>query len=105
MKRGRQALISGAEGYDTDGFLQAFEALGAWQPYLMDGYQATAYPDAQAFFTLGGGAIYPAGSWDISVFRSPTQGATFELGAFPPPPHLPVRTPVTSATTPTSGWA
>jgi raffinose/stachyose/melibiose transport system substrate-binding protein len=83
---GRQALIDGSLGYDEDGFLEAFEALAAWQPYLMNGYQATAYPDAQAFFTLGGGAIYPAGSWDISVFRSPTQGATFELGAFAPPP-------------------
>lgn len=85
-EEGRQALIDGTEGYNTDGFLRAFEALAAWQPFLMNGYEATAYPDAQAFFTLGGGAIYPAGSWDISVFRSPTQGATFELGAFPPPP-------------------
>lgn len=66
--------------------MRAFEALAEWQPYLLNGYEATAYPDAQAFFTLGGGAIYPAGSWDISVFRSPTQGAVFELGAFPPPP-------------------
>ncbi len=85
-EEGRQALIDGTEGYDEDGFVRAFEALGAWQPYLMEGYQATAYPDAQAFFTLGGGAVYPAGSWDISVFRSETQGATFELGAFAPPP-------------------
>ncbi len=85
-EEGRQALIDGTEGYNTDGFVAAFEALAAWQPFLMNGYEATAYPDAQAFFSLGGGAIYPAGSWDISVFRSPTQGATFELGAFPPPP-------------------
>ncbi len=82
---GRQALIDGSEGYNEDGFLGAFEALAEWQPFLMNGYEATAYPDAQAFFTLGGGVIYPAGSWDISVFRSPTQGAVFELGAFPPP--------------------
>ena len=85
-EKGRQALIDGTQGYDSEGFVAAFEALAQWQPYLMNGYEATAYPDAQAFFTLGGGAIYPAGSWDISVFRSPTQGATFELGAFPPPP-------------------
>ncbi len=85
-EEGRQALIDGTLGYDEDGFLRAFEALAEWQPYLLNGYEATAYPDAQAFFTLGGGAVYPAGSWDISVFRSPTQGAVFELGAFPPPP-------------------
>ena len=85
-EKGRQALIDGTEGYNDDGFLRAFEALSEWQPYLMNGYEATSYPDAQAFFTLGGGAIYPAGSWDISVFRSETQGATFELGAFKPPP-------------------
>ena len=81
-EEGRQALLEGTLGYDEGGFLEAFEALEAWRPYLPDGYQAMSYPDAQIFFTLGQGAIYPAGSWDISTFNSQ---AGFEMGAFPPP--------------------
>ncbi len=84
-EEGRQALIEGTLGYAEAGFLQAFEALGEWQPYLIDGYQATSYPDAQNYFATGQGAIYPAGSWDISVFNT-TVGGAFEMGAFAPPP-------------------
>lgn len=82
-EEGRQALINGTLGYNEDGFLEAFEALAAWQPYLVDGYQAVSYPDAQNLFTLGQGAIYPSGSWEISGFNDQ---ATFEMGAFAPPP-------------------
>ena len=82
-EEGRQELLDGMVGYNEDGFLQAFEALAAWQPYLEDGYQAVSYPDAQNLFTLGQGAIYPAGSWEISGFNDQ---ATFEMGAFKPPP-------------------
>ena len=82
-EEGRQALIDGTTGYDEGGFLEAFEALAAWQPYLEDGYQAVSYPDAQNLFTLGQGAIYPSGSWEISGFNDQ---ATFEMGAFKPPP-------------------
>ncbi len=39
-------------------------------------------PTRQNLFTLGQAAIYPAGSWDISLFN---QQADFEMGAFPPP--------------------
>jgi raffinose/stachyose/melibiose transport system substrate-binding protein len=80
---GRLGLIDGSIGYDEGGFVEAFEALLAWQPYLIDGYQAVAYPDAQNLFTLGQGAIYPSGSWEISGFRAQ---ADFEMGAFRPPP-------------------
>jgi raffinose/stachyose/melibiose transport system substrate-binding protein len=79
---GRKGLIAGTAKYNTGGFLQAFEALAKWRPYMMKGYQATSYADAQNFFASGRGAIYPAGSWDISVFRST---AKFTLGAFKPP--------------------
>ncbi len=82
-EEGRQELLDGTVGYNEDGFLQAFEALAEWQPYLEDGYQAVSYPDAQNLFTLGQGAIYPAGSWEISGFNDQ---ATFEMGAFKPPP-------------------
>jgi raffinose/stachyose/melibiose transport system substrate-binding protein len=67
---------------NSDGFLAALEALAKWAPFLPDGYQAMAYPDAQNFFTLGQGAIYPAGSWDIGTFNPMVD---FEMGAFRPP--------------------
>jgi raffinose/stachyose/melibiose transport system substrate-binding protein len=79
---GRLGLLDGSAKYNTDGFLQAFEALAKWQPYLIDGYQSLKYPDAQVAFTSGFGAIYPSGSWEISGFRAQ---ADFELGAFKPP--------------------
>lgn len=79
---GRLGLLDGSAQYNEGGFLAAFEALAQWQPYLIDGYQALSYPDAQSAFTLGLGAIYPTGSWEISGFRA---NADFELGAFKPP--------------------
>jgi raffinose/stachyose/melibiose transport system substrate-binding protein len=81
-EEGRVGLIEGTAQYNEGGFLAAFEALARWQPYLIDGYQAIAYPDAQSAFTLGLGAIYPSGSWEISGFNAL---ADFEMGAFPPP--------------------
>ncbi len=78
---GRNGLIKGTAKYNTGGFLKAFEALAKWKAYLPKGYQAIAYPDAQNLFSLGKGAIYPAGSWDISTFRA----AKVDIGAFRPP--------------------
>jgi raffinose/stachyose/melibiose transport system substrate-binding protein len=46
------------------------------------GFKAQKYPDSQNLFALGRAAIYPAGSWDIPVFR---KQADFEFDAFPPP--------------------
>ncbi|MCB0234086.1 MAG: sugar ABC transporter substrate-binding protein, partial [Anaerolineae bacterium] len=40
------------------------------------------YPDSQNLFTLGQAAIYPAGSWEISLFN---EQADFPMGAFKPP--------------------
>jgi len=81
-EEGRNALISGDATLNEGGFVATLEELAKWQPYLIDGYQAVSYPDAQNAFTLGLGAIYPTGSWEISGFRAQ---ADFELGAFPPP--------------------
>jgi raffinose/stachyose/melibiose transport system substrate-binding protein len=81
-EEGRLGLIDGSAKYNEGGFLQAFEALAAWQPYLPDGYEAQKYPDSQNMFSLGLGAIYPAGSWDISTFNAQ---ADFAMGAFKPP--------------------
>ncbi|HVO70149.1 MAG TPA: ABC transporter substrate-binding protein, partial [Aggregatilineaceae bacterium] len=79
---GRLGLIKGTAKYNTGGFLQAFQALAKWKDYLGDGYQAQKYADSQNLFSLGKGAIYPAGSWDISTFRA---NAKFTMGAFKPP--------------------
>lgn len=81
-EEGRLGLISGEAKYNEGGFLAAFEALAKWQPFMPDGYQALSYPDAQNLFILGQAAVYPAGSWDIGVFRPQVE---FEMGAFKPP--------------------
>ncbi|MBZ9752271.1 ABC transporter substrate-binding protein [Deinococcus sp. HMF7604] len=79
---GRKGLISGAAQYNKGGFLQAWQALARWQPYLPRGYQALAYADAQNMFAQGRGAVYPAGSWDIGTFRQ--MNPKMDLGAFAP---------------------
>ena len=81
-EEGRLGLIEGTVGYNEDGFLEAFQALARWAPYLPEGHEAISYPDAQNMFVLGMGAIYPAGSWDIGTFRQ--MGMDFEMGAFKP---------------------
>jgi len=79
---GRKALIDGTEKFTDKPYVETFEELAKWKPYLADGYQAQKYPDSQNLFTLGRAAVYPAGSWDISTFRKDAQ---FPIGAFPPP--------------------
>jgi raffinose/stachyose/melibiose transport system substrate-binding protein len=79
---GRKALIRGTAQFNQGGFLAAFEALAKWRPYLAPGYEALAYPDAQNLFVQERGAIYPAGSWDIAVFRQ--MNPKLDLGGFPP---------------------
>jgi raffinose/stachyose/melibiose transport system substrate-binding protein len=79
---GRKKLISGEAKFTDPEYVQTFAALAKWAPYLGDGYKAQTYPDSQNLFSLGKGAIYAAGSWDISTFR--TQGG-FPMGAFKPP--------------------
>lgn len=81
-EEGRLGLIDGSAKYNADGFLAAWEALAKWKDYLPAGYEAQKYTDSQNMFTLGQGAIYPAGSWDISLFNAQ---ADFAMGAFPPP--------------------
>ena len=81
-EEGRQALIAGEQTFNDQAYIETWRALAAWAPYLPDGYEAVKYPDAQTLFTLGEGAIYPAGSWEIALFE--TQ-ADFAMGAFPPP--------------------
>jgi raffinose/stachyose/melibiose transport system substrate-binding protein len=81
-EEGRLALISGDAKYTDQPYVATWAALASWRPYLPAGYEAVKYPDAQSLFTLGQAAIYPTGSWEISVFEPM---ADFEMGAFPPP--------------------
>lgn len=81
-EEGRQGLISGEMELTEDQFVEPFRQLASWADYLAPGYEAQTYPDSQNLFTLGRGAIYPTGSWEIGLFNSQ---ADFEMGAFPPP--------------------
>ena len=81
-EKGRKALISGDEKLTDDEWVKPFQVLAKWAPYMGDGFKAQSYPDSQNLFTLGRAAIYPAGSWEISVFN---EQADFKMGAFPPP--------------------
>lgn len=79
---GRLALIKGTAKYTDAAYVQTWKELAAWAPYLPSGFEAVKYPDSQNLFTLGKAAIYPAGSWEISVFN---EQAKFKMGAFLPP--------------------
>jgi raffinose/stachyose/melibiose transport system substrate-binding protein len=79
---GRNGLIAGTEKYSDPQYVAVWQQLADWAPYLASGYEAQTYPDSQNLFTLGQAAIYPAGSWDIALFRDQ---AEFEIGAFKPP--------------------
>jgi raffinose/stachyose/melibiose transport system substrate-binding protein len=81
-EEGRLALIGGDQKLTDEGWVEPYRVLARWGEYLGDGFQAQTYPDSQNLFTLGRAAIYPAGSWEISLFE---EQADFEMGAFPPP--------------------
>jgi raffinose/stachyose/melibiose transport system substrate-binding protein len=81
-EEGRLALISGDQSLTDEAWTAPYATLARWADYLGDGFQAQGYPDSQNLFTLGRAAIYPSGSWEISLFESQ---ADFAMGAFPPP--------------------
>jgi raffinose/stachyose/melibiose transport system substrate-binding protein len=81
-EEGRLALIKGEQKLTDPQWVKPYEVLAKWKLYLGDGFEAQTYPDSQNLFTLGRAAIYPAGSWEISVFNTQAQ---FKMGAFPPP--------------------
>lgn len=81
-EEGRQALIEGTAEFTDPQFVSAFEAVDDWQPHFPDGFQGIAYTDMQQLFTLGEAAVFPGGSWEISIFQG---DADFEIGAFQPP--------------------
>ncbi|MEA2023110.1 MAG: ABC transporter substrate-binding protein [Actinomycetota bacterium] len=79
---GRTGLIEGTEKLTDQQYVDTLTTLAKWSDYMPDGFEAIAYPDSQALFTLGGAAIYPAGSWEIGLFN---EQAEFAMGAFMPP--------------------
>jgi raffinose/stachyose/melibiose transport system substrate-binding protein len=81
-EEGRKGLIDGTAKLTDKPYVDTFAALAKWSPYMGDGYKAQTYPDSQNLFGLGKGAIYAAGSWDISTFR----GQKVNMGAFKAPP-------------------
>jgi raffinose/stachyose/melibiose transport system substrate-binding protein len=81
-EEGRKALIDGSQKLTDKPYVDTLAALAKWAPYMGDGYQAQKYPDSQNLFGLGKGAIYAAGSWDISTFRA----QNVNMGAFKAPP-------------------
>ena len=81
-EEGRKALISGAQKLTDEAWVAPYRHLAKWKEYLGDGFEAQTYPDSQNLFTLGRAAIYPSGSWEISVFND---NADFKMGAFIPP--------------------
>jgi raffinose/stachyose/melibiose transport system substrate-binding protein len=81
-EEGRLALIAGKQKLTDPQWVEPFETLAKWAPYMGDGFEAQTYPDSQNLFTLGRAAIFPAGSWEISGFNAQ---AGFKMGAFPPP--------------------
>jgi raffinose/stachyose/melibiose transport system substrate-binding protein len=81
-EEGRKAIIAGTEKLTDPQWVEPFKQLAKWGQYMGAGFQAQTYPDSQNLFTLGRAAIYPAGSWEISVFE---KQADFKMGAFPPP--------------------
>jgi raffinose/stachyose/melibiose transport system substrate-binding protein len=80
-EEGRQALIKGTAKFTDEPYIKTWQDLADWAPYLPDGYEAEKYPDSQTLFTLGKGAIYPTGSWEISQFE---KDSGFNLGIFKP---------------------
>lgn len=81
-EKGRKALLDGSAKLTDKAYVEPFEVLARWKPYLPDGFEAQTYPDSQNLFTLGRAAIYPTGSWEISPFQ---RDAQFAMGAFKPP--------------------
>ncbi|NQZ32999.1 MAG: carbohydrate ABC transporter substrate-binding protein [Oceanospirillaceae bacterium] len=81
-EQGRKNVISGQEKLSDSQYVKTFEHLAKWAPYMGRSYQSQKYSDSQNLFTLGRGAIYPAGSWEINGFNAQ---ADFEFGAFYPP--------------------
>jgi raffinose/stachyose/melibiose transport system substrate-binding protein len=81
-EEGRKALIAGTGKFTDQPYIDTWAQLAKWAPYMPTGFEAVKYPDSQVLFTSGQAAIYPTGSWEISVFEPE---AEFPMGIFKPP--------------------
>ena len=81
-EEGRRALVAGLAKLTDAQWVEPLRVMARWRPYLGEGFESQTYPDSQNLFTLGLGAIYPTGSWEIADFQ---KQAKFKVGAFPPP--------------------
>jgi raffinose/stachyose/melibiose transport system substrate-binding protein len=80
-EEGRLALIAGTAKYTDEPYIQTWQDLAEWSPFLPEGFESVKNADAQSLFTLGRGVIYPTGSWEIALFE---KDAGFNMGIFPP---------------------
>lgn len=83
-EEGRQGLIDGSKKFTDPEFVAAWKFLDQWKPYLPEGFQGISYSDMQNLFISQQALIFPAGSWDVSVFNTMSDGS-FEMGAFQVP--------------------
>lgn len=83
-EEGREGLIHGTKKFTDPEFVATWEFLDQWKPYLPEGYEGIAYADMQNLFISQQAVIFPAGSWDVSVFNTMSDGS-FEMGAFQVP--------------------
>jgi raffinose/stachyose/melibiose transport system substrate-binding protein len=81
-EEGRKALIAGKAKFTDPQFVDVWQTMTRFVPYLSKGYQAQSYGDSQTLFASGKAAIFPAGSWDIQFFQ---KEPGLDFGAFPPP--------------------
>lgn len=81
-EEGRLAVIAGTQKLTDEPWVAPLRTLKRWADYMGDGFQARSYPDSQNLFTLGRAAIFPAGSWEISVFEAQSD---FPMDAFRAP--------------------
>lgn len=68
-EEGRQALLAGEKTYEDEDFVATWEFLEQWRDYFPSGFESVTYEDTQTLFGLGQAAIFPGGSWEISIFR------------------------------------
>ena len=78
-EEGRKGLLAGTEKFTDPQYVAVWDQLARWATCRR--LRGTDLP-GQNLFTLGQAAIFPAGSWEISLFN---QQADFAMGAFPPP--------------------
>jgi len=98
---GRANLIAGKEKFTDPQYVAIIQKNSQPGALIWDrASRRRPIPIVRNLFSLGKGAIYAAGSWDISTFRGQ---AKFAMGAFRRR-RPPARAAATSPTTPTSRW-